>query len=134
MNLFLFACWRRAAQLSVVSTLVFGSATLAIAASLPDSADTKGLEQQCDAAMDGDIQRLRRLSKPLQPFGKCPHTVYTLAEIVTENFRQDAWLAFRDLAAPEDRAQLSNMRLGSFIDFAPNQSDVKPVVRGIERI
>jgi len=46
-------------------------------------------------------------------------TVFTQARIATVNLSQDDWLAFRDLARPENRAELNNMRLDFFIGLAP---------------
>ena len=123
---------RRVAQLSVVLNMALGSATLAMAAGSAKPTTPEAPEKQCEAVIDGDIQRLRALNEPLQPFFKCPHTVFTLAKIATENLRQDDWLAFRDLARPEDRAELNNMRLDFFVGLAPNQLQVEPVLRGIE--
>lgn len=121
-----------AIRLSVMLNVVFGGATLAMAASAaePETAS----EKQCEAVIDGDMQRLRALGEPIQPSGKCPHTVYTLGKIATENLRQDDWLAFRDGARPEDRAALNNKRLAFFINLAPNQLHMKPVLRGIESL
>ncbi|MGM3277091.1 ankyrin repeat domain-containing protein [Ralstonia sp. 24A2] len=130
MTPFSSACLHRLVRLSVIFNVAFGSATLAMAASSAES--EMAPEKQCEAIIDGDIQRLRALSEPLQPFRKCPHTVYTLGSIATENLRQDDWLAFRDLARPEDRAALNNMRLAFFINLAPNQLHMKPALRGIE--
>ncbi|MFX5578757.1 hypothetical protein ABTD84_20085, partial [Acinetobacter baumannii] len=81
--------------------MALGSATLAMAAGSAKPTTPEAPEKQCEAVIDGDIQRLRALNEPLQPFFKCPHTVFTLAKIATENLRQDDWLAFRDLARPE---------------------------------
>lgn len=128
MTPFLSACVRQVARLSVFASVAVSCVT----ASAADSTDPKASERQCEAVINGDVQRLSALREPLQPFQKCPHTVATLGSIATENLRQDDWLAFRDLAAPDDRARLNNMRLAFFINVAPNQMQAKPVLRGIE--
>ena len=93
------------------------------------------LARQCAALVEGDVERLRKLldGKPLHALTtRCPgYPPVRFADLATENLTYDKWLKFRELAAPEERAPLSDLRLRFVLGALVRLDEVKP---GLDRI
>lgn len=101
----------------------------------PFTGKDRELAKQCAALLERDLGRLRKLlgGKPLYALTtNCPgYPPVRFADLGTENLPYEQWLQFRDMAAPEERERLTDLRLRFVLGALTRLDQVKT---GLDRI
>ena len=96
------------------------------------------LAKQCIALAERDMSRLRQLldGKLLHPLTtNCPgYPPLRLADLATENLTHTQWLQFRELAAPEERERLTDLRLRFLLRMLARMDQAKPALDRIDQL
>lgn len=127
---------RRARAIPLVLTLALGLGWHSpVPAADEFTAEERVRAGQCAALLQGDLAKLRKQlgGKPLHALTThCPgYPPVRFADLATENLPYAKWLEFRELAAPEERERLTDLRLRFVLGVLARLDQVKP---GLDRV